>query len=106
MRHSARRVKWRGPTLKVAHLAESFGMDCEVHGNGAASLAVIGAIKNCRWYERGLLHPFLDYEEPAAYLNSLVDPMDDDGMVSLPNRPGLGEDINFAYIEANTVSHD
>ncbi|MCP6744685.1 hypothetical protein NL531_30375, partial [Klebsiella pneumoniae] len=21
-------------------------------------------------------------------------------------RPGLGEDINFAYIEANTVSHD
>ncbi|WP_239519935.1 hypothetical protein, partial [Enterobacter kobei] len=24
----------------------------------------------------------------------------------LSQRPGLGEDINFAYIEANTVSHD
>ena len=94
------------PTMKVASLAESFGMDCEVHGNGAASLAVVGAIKNCRWYERGLLHPFLDYDEPAAYLHSLIDPMDDEGMVSLPTRPGLGEDINFAYIEANTVSHD
>ncbi|HEX5125228.1 MAG TPA: enolase C-terminal domain-like protein, partial [Rhodocyclaceae bacterium] len=35
------------PTLKVAHLAESFGMDCEVHGNGAANLAVCAAIKNC-----------------------------------------------------------
>nr|HEK5591237.1 enolase [Klebsiella pneumoniae] len=58
------------PTMKVAALAESFGMDCEVHGNGAASLAVVGAIRNCRWYERGLLHPFLDYDEPAAYLNS------------------------------------
>ena len=82
-------------------------MDCEVHGNGAASLAVVGAIRNCRWYERGLLHPFLDYDQPAAYLNSLVDPMDDHGICAVcRQRPGLGEDINFAYIEANTVSHD
>jgi L-alanine-DL-glutamate epimerase-like enolase superfamily enzyme len=93
-----------GPCLKVAHLAESFGMDCEVHGNGAANLAVVGAISNCRWYERGLLHPFLDYEDVPAHLNSLVDPMDADGYVHLSDRPGLGEDINFAYIEANTLS--
>jgi L-alanine-DL-glutamate epimerase-like enolase superfamily enzyme len=93
-----------GPCLKVAHLAESFGMDCEVHGNGAANLAVVGAISNCRWYERGLLHPFLDYEEVPAHLNSLVDPMDADGYVHLSDRPGLGEDINFAYIEANILS--
>ncbi|UZE18968.1 mandelate racemase family protein [Pseudomonas sp. B21-054] len=93
-----------GPCLKVAHLAESFGMDCEVHGNGAANLAVVGAISNCRWYERGLLHPFLDYEEVPAHLNSIVDPMDADGFVHLSDRPGLGEDINFAYIEANTFS--
>ena len=69
LRHPARRGQRRGryyPTMKVAALAESFGMDCEVHGNGAASLAVVGAIRNCRWYERGLLHPFLDYDEPAA----------------------------------------
>lgn len=93
-----------GPCLKVAHLAESFGMDCEVHGNGAANLAVVGAISNCRWYERGLLHPFLDYEDVPAHLNSIVDPMDADGFVHLSDRPGLGEDINFAYIEANTLS--
>ncbi|MCM2464447.1 enolase [Pseudomonas sp. CG7] len=93
-----------GPCLKVAHLAESVGMDCEVHGNGAANLAVVGAISNCRWYERGLLPPFLDYEEVPAHLKSIVDPMDADGFVHLSDRPGLGEDINFAYIEANTVS--
>lgn len=52
------------------------------------------------------MHPFLDYDEPAAYLNRIVDPMDADGFVHLPQRPGLGEDINFAYIEAHTVSHD
>ncbi|NML31928.1 mandelate racemase family protein [Paraburkholderia antibiotica] len=91
------------PTLKVAHLAESFGMNCEIHGNGAANLAVTAAIANCRWYERGLLHPFLDYDQPPAYLRSLADPMDADGFVHLSQAPGLGEDIDFEYIAAHTV---
>ncbi|MGF1624224.1 MAG: mandelate racemase family protein [Alphaproteobacteria bacterium] len=90
--------------VKTAHLAEAFGMDCEVHGNGAANLAVAGAIKNCRWYERGLLHPFLDYDDVPHYLNAIVDPMDAEGFVHLPTGPGLGEDINFDYIDANLVA--
>lgn len=93
-----------GPTLKVAHLAESFGMNCEVHGNGAANLTVCAAIRNCRWYERGLLHPFLDYDEVPAYLRRLTDPMDADGFVHLPQLPGLGDDIDFDYIAAHTVA--
>jgi L-alanine-DL-glutamate epimerase-like enolase superfamily enzyme len=88
----------------VAHLAESFGMQCEVHGNGAANLAVCGAIRNSRWYERGLLHPFLDYDEVPAHLNAIIDPMDRDGFVAMPTRPGLGEDINFDYIARHTVA--
>jgi L-alanine-DL-glutamate epimerase-like enolase superfamily enzyme len=92
------------PTLKVAALADAFGMNCEVHGNGAANLTVVAAIKNCRWYERGLLHPFLDYDEAPAYLNTLPDPMDAEGYVHLSQKPGLGEDINFDYIESNTVT--
>jgi L-alanine-DL-glutamate epimerase-like enolase superfamily enzyme len=93
------------PTIKTAHLAEAFGMNCEVHGNGAANLAVCAAIKNCRWYERGLLHPFLDYDEVPAYLNSLSDPMDKEGFVHLSQKPGLGEDINFDYIAAHAVAN-
>lgn len=91
------------PCLKVAHMAESFGMDCEIHGNGAANLAVVGAIKNCTWYERGLLHPYLDYDEVPAYLKRLVDPMDSDGFVHLSDLPGLGEEIDFDFIETNTL---
>ncbi|WP_119153588.1 mandelate racemase family protein [Caldimonas tepidiphila] len=91
------------PTLKVAHLAEAFGMNCEVHGNGAANLAVCAVVRNCRWYERGLLHPFLDYDEVPAYLNRLADPMDEHGYVHLAQAPGLGEDINFEHIEAHTL---
>ncbi|MDI6024707.1 enolase C-terminal domain-like protein [Corticibacterium sp. UT-5YL-CI-8] len=91
------------PSLKVMHTAHSFGLNCEIHGNGAANLALCLSSSNCDWYERGLLHPFLDYEKPPEYLRSLVDPMDADGYVHGSPLPGLGEDIDFDYIEANLV---
>jgi L-alanine-DL-glutamate epimerase-like enolase superfamily enzyme len=91
------------PALKVAHLAEAYGMDCEIHGNGAANLAVVAAIRNCKWYERGLLHPFLEYDDVPAYLKTLADPMDADGYVHLSQAPGLGEEIDFDYIDAHRV---
>ncbi|KSV86136.1 mandelate racemase family protein [Sinorhizobium sp. GL28] len=91
------------PALKTMHLAEAFGMECEVHGNTAMNLHVVAATKNCRWYERGLLHPFLEYDDGHDYLKSLSDPMDRDGYVHVPDRPGLGEDIDFNFIENHRV---
>nr|WP_281374924.1 mandelate racemase family protein [Sagittula marina] len=91
------------PALKTLHLAEAFGMHCEVHGNTAMNLQVVAAVKNCRWYERGLLHPFLEYDDGFDYLKSLSDPMDADGFVHVPDRPGLGEDIDFDFIMENLV---
>jgi L-alanine-DL-glutamate epimerase-like enolase superfamily enzyme len=90
--------------MKIAHLAESFNMDCEIHGGGSGNLAVLGAMHNARWYERGLLHPFVDYDEIPNFLNSIIDPMDSDGNIPMPTRPGLGEDINFDYIADNVIS--
>lgn len=49
-----------GPSLEIAHLAESIGMSCEVHGTGAGNLAVCAAIPNTSFHGRGLLHPFLE----------------------------------------------
>ena len=93
-----------GPVMKVAHLAESFGMHCEIHGNGAPNLAVCGAIRNSRWYERGLLHPFLDYDELPPYLLRQIDPLDADGCVPMPPGPGLGEEIqNALAMDASAV---
>lgn len=91
------------PALKTMHLAEAFGMACEVHGNTAMNLHLVAATKNCRWYERGLLHPFLEYDDGFDYLKTLSDPMDSDGFVHVPDRPGLGEDIDFDHIENNRV---
>ena len=93
-----------GPSMKICHLAESLNMDCEIHGGGPGNLAVLGGFYNGRWYERGLLHPFVDYDAVPEYLNSPIDPMGEDGMIPMPNGPGLGEDINFDWIADNTVS--
>jgi L-alanine-DL-glutamate epimerase-like enolase superfamily enzyme len=92
-----------GPAMKVVHIAEALGMDCEIHGGNPGNLAVCGAMKNGRWYERGLLHPFIDHDKPPAYLNAIHDPMDGNGIVRMPQLPGLGEDINFDYIDKNLV---
>lgn len=92
------------PALKCMRTAEAFGMDCEVHGNTAMNLVVVAASKNCRWYERGLLHPFLEYDDGHDYLRSLSDPMDADGFVHVTDRPGIGEDIDFDFIENNRVA--
>jgi L-alanine-DL-glutamate epimerase-like enolase superfamily enzyme len=93
------------PLVKVANLAEAFGMRMEVHGGGAANLHVLCAMAiPGQFYERGLLHPFVDYDAPKPWLGSLEDPMDDAGYVHVSDQPGLGWEIDFQYIDANTVS--
>jgi L-alanine-DL-glutamate epimerase-like enolase superfamily enzyme len=92
-----------GPALKCARIAEGFGMSCEVHGTGAGNLAVCAAIANTTYYERGLLHPFLDYDRPPGYLRRIDDEMDADGLVRLRDEPGLGQDIDLDYIDAHGV---
>lgn len=92
------------PLVKVAHLAESFGMRMEVHGGGPGNLHMLCAMGfPGEFYERGLLHPFIDWEQPKPWLNKLNDPMDDNGYVYVSQKPGLGEDINFDYIQDNLV---
>ena len=90
-----------GPAMKTAKLAESFHMSCEVHGTGAGNMAVVAAIPNTTYYERGLLHPFIDYDLPKDYQKRIDDEMDDEGYVHFRDTPGLGQDLNVDYIEAN-----
>jgi len=86
-------------TLKVCALAESFGMECEIHHAGPGALTVCAAARNVGWYERGLLHPFIDYEAKPEYLLRRPDEMDDEGYVHMPQIPGVGFDIDFDYVE-------
>ena len=93
------------PMVKIVHLAESFGIQMESHGPDLANLHVLCSMSiPGEYHERGLLHPFLDYDTPPPWLNKLVDPMDENGYVHIPDGPGLGLDINFDYIRDNLVS--
>lgn len=86
---------------KMIAICEAFGVRCEVHMSGHGNLMLLGASSEdtCGYYERGLLAPGLDYEIVPPYLNSIADPMDAEGFVTVPTRPGLGYDLNWDYIE-------
>ena len=43
--------------MKLAHVAEGFGVDCEIHAPGHAPRHCMAAIRNTNYYELGLVHP-------------------------------------------------
>ena len=92
------------PLMKIVHLCESFGVRMEVHGGGPGNLHVLCAMGiPGEFYERGLLHPFIDYDEVPPWLNSLPDPMDEEGNVHVSDEPGLGWDVNWDYVRDHRV---
>jgi L-alanine-DL-glutamate epimerase-like enolase superfamily enzyme len=95
------------PLMKIAHLCEAFGVRMEVHGGGVGNLHALCAMGiPGEYYERGLLHPFLDYDQPPPWLHELTDPLDDHGYVHVSQKPGLGQEINFDYIREHAVTTD
>ena len=55
------------------------------------------------FYERGLLHPFIDYDKPKEFQNRIDDEMDEDGYVHGRDDAGIGQDLNMDYIEENLI---
>ena len=90
---------------KTAIVCEAYGVRCEIHMSGVGNLHVLGASPEdtCEYYERGLLAPGVDYDAPLPYLAAPGDALDDEGYVHLPQRPGLGYELVWDYIEANRV---
>jgi L-alanine-DL-glutamate epimerase-like enolase superfamily enzyme len=87
------------PLIKLAHLCEAHGLRLELHGADPGNLQVLGVMPiPGEFYERGLLHPLIDYEKPPPWLKERFDPMDREGWVHIPRKPGLGLEINWDYI--------
>ncbi len=90
--------------MKAVHLCESFGIQLEVHGGGPANLQVLAAMGiPGEYYERGLLHPSLSYHDSTPWFTELIDPMDAEGRVHISQKPGLGMEINWDFIERHKV---
>lgn len=94
--------------LKTAAVCEAFGVRLEIHMAGFGNLQVLGATSEdtCRYYERGLLAPGIDYETPEPYLQELCDPLDADGCVRVPMQPGMGYRIDWDYIREHRCDGD
>jgi len=86
--------------VKVAHLAESFRVNCEVHLRGPvfgfAHAHVLSAIRNCDFFEFNPPEPL----EASLVKNPLALV---DGCVSAPQGPGLGVELDWAELERRTV---
>jgi L-alanine-DL-glutamate epimerase-like enolase superfamily enzyme len=99
-------VMWKGgvtSTLKTMHLADCFGMKCEVHTSqysltDVANLHIVCACKNVDFYE--LLFP-LEYYSDYGVTNPVH--VDSDGTVAVPQAPGLGLEIDWELLERTRV---
>jgi len=93
-------------TLKLAHAAESVGMDIEPHMSGPAQLHLMAAVKNANYYEVVWVHPNVPDFNPPIYMNMNVtrlDCIDKDGMITVPDGPGLGVVYDWDYIAAHSL---
>jgi len=93
--------------VKIAHLAEAFNMNCEIHDaynamNNIACLQVMMAIDNCDWFEVLAFNRSGDHSlEHLSY--GLADPfeVDAEGNVHAPAGAGLGVEIDWKLINAS-----
>ena len=90
---------------KTAVVAEAYGIRCEIHMAGWGNLQVMGATSEdtSEYYEKGLLAPGVDYDKPHPYLTNNCDKIDAEGYVHLSQKPGMGYEIEWDYINDNLI---
>jgi L-alanine-DL-glutamate epimerase-like enolase superfamily enzyme len=91
-------------TMKIAHLAEAFGMRCEIHTTTTgplemANLHVSCAIKNCEYFE------YFIPEDVFRFPMKDQLAIDSNGVIHVPDKPGLGVELDWDAIDKNCVSY-
>lgn len=97
-------------TMKIAHLAESFGLDAEVHACGPAHRHCMSAMRNSNFYEVALVGPDCPNAIPPVYKCGYTDQLEGvgkDGCFAVPTGPGLGVTYDWDFIAKNrTALHE
>ncbi|AZO94250.1 enolase C-terminal domain-like protein [Halocella sp. SP3-1] len=100
-------VSWKNGitgTLKIAHLAEAFGLRCEIHTTtmnymDLVNLHVSCAIRNCDYFE------YFVPEDNFQFPMQGKLPIDEQGMITVPEEPGVGGNLDWELIEKQCVSY-
>jgi L-alanine-DL-glutamate epimerase-like enolase superfamily enzyme len=94
-------------TMKVAHLAEAFGLDCEIHAAGPAQRHCMASMRNSSWYELSLVAPGVQNPMPPVFGSGYSDALESigaDGCMPVPDLPGLGVEYDWDFINRNRRS--
>lgn len=100
-------VSWKSGvtgTLKIAHLAEAFGMNCEIHCTlmgpmDIANLHVSCSIGNCEFFELHVPEDVFKFPMRQPY------PIDTQGTIHVPQKPGLGIEVDWDAVDNVTHQH-
>lgn len=100
-------VSWKNGvtgTLKIAHLAEAFGLRCEIHTTtmnymDMVNLHVTCAIRNCDYFEYFVPEDHFQFPMKGRL------PIDGQGMITVPEGPGIGVELDWELIERQCVSY-
>jgi L-alanine-DL-glutamate epimerase-like enolase superfamily enzyme len=94
----------RGISLvkKLADTCDTLGVKCEPHSWGsvigqAANLHVMAAIRNCDFFEKAVPENIFDVCQKEG-IN-----IDKEGNVSVPQKPGLGVELDWDEVEKRTL---
>ena len=90
--------------MKLAHAAESLGIDIEFHGPSPAARQCMAAIRNTNYYEMGLVHPKVAASHaPDLYQDhhDSLAAIDRRGHVPVGQTPGLGAQIDWDWVAAH-----
>ena len=93
--------------MTLAHAAESLGIDIEFHGANPTVRQCMASVRNTNYYEMGLVHPNAQISHPSElyidYDDSL-EAVDSNGHISVPQKPGIGVEINWEWVNANRTN--
>lgn len=92
--------------MKLAHAAEGFGLDVELHTPGPVRRHLFVSMRNTNYYEMGLLHPKIGTCRPRVYGDGYVDQIDSidsEGCIAVPGGPGLGVKFDWDYIHNQKI---
>jgi L-alanine-DL-glutamate epimerase-like enolase superfamily enzyme len=98
-------VSWKAgisTVMRTAHLAEAFGVQCELHTTIYHALEQVQlhaalAIPNCEFFE--LLYPFEDFNFGTTTQLNIVD-----GFAKAPSGVGLGIEYDWNFIDDRTIA--
>jgi L-alanine-DL-glutamate epimerase-like enolase superfamily enzyme len=85
--------------LKIAHLAEAHAIKAQVHGMGIPNAHLCAAIPNNDFYEQ-----LVYSSEHIASLSRRSELPIVDGMITVPDDPGIGLDIDWAALEKTALA--